>query len=593
MSHRTHLTTLCAFCFGVLGAAAPVIAQANLEWSAAAADSSGDELTQALAVGPDGSVYIAHAIPGNAPNSLDVRLVKHTDSGAFAWQVEWDTYGLGDGVTAMLTAPSGELFVAGSDQRLTTLGFINRDATLRKFSPDGTQQWFAASQGVGGTALAFYALARLSNGAVIGGGYKGGGGHLARFSDAGALEWQRTLTGTGFGGTSVRGLAVLPDDSIVACGHRSSPYNGALTVWRYDAAGNELWRTMLDEFVPQQSFGASLSITPSGRIAVGGWRLVWPSGTDMALAQFDPEDGSLDWNTYFSASASSTGLDEIRKVAAAPDGVIWCAGRRTGALDQSDTFLLRVASNGAVLSTHTWPGGATKPDQPQALVLGSAGQAWVSVLSGVTNRDIDVLQFDARGALVSENVFDLGGDDNGVVAIAGPGDRLTVAGSTNINGDYDVLALRIDLGAAPITYCTPKLNSLGCAPQLSFTGASSASATSGFALRCANVRNQKSGLWFYSLTGPDAAPFQGGYLCTASPRRRTPVTSSGGASSGDDCSGTHALDFNAFAQGLVGGTPAPELLVPGTSVHTQVWARDPGALGNSALSAGLRFETAP
>jgi hypothetical protein len=28
-------------------------------------------------------------------------------------------------------------------------------------------------------------------------------------------------------------------------------------------------------------------------------------------------------------------------------------------------------------------------------------------------------------------------------------------------------------------------------------------------------------------------------------------------------------------------------------VHTQVWARDPGSLGNSALSAGLRFETAP
>lgn len=568
-------------------------AQASLEWSATQPDNSGDEFTQMLAVGPDGSVYLAQAIPGNTPNNLDVRLVKHTDAGAFAWLAEWDTYGFNDAVTAMLTAPNGELFVAGYDRRETAIGHINHDATLRKFSPGGTQQWFAASQGVGGTAVSFRALARLSNGAVIGAGSKGAGGHLARFSNSGALEWQRTLTGGGFGGTWVTDVALLPDDSIVACGQRGSSFNGALTLWRYDAAGNELWRSTLDELVPQQSHGASLCITPSGRIAVGGRRLVPPSANDMALAQFDPADGALDWKLYVSANSGPSGMDEIRKVAAAPDGVIWCAGRRFDTQSDMDTVILRVDGGGALLSLETWAGGATSFDQPQALHIGSAGQAWVSVMGGVANRDIAVLQFDSAGELVSEDVFDLGGDDIGVVAAAGPGERLTIAGSTNASGDYDAFALRIDLGAAPSTYCTPKLNSLGCAPRLSFNGAPSASATSGFDVVCANMRNRKSGLWIYSLTGPDAAPFQGGFLCTASPRRRTPATTSGGAASGDDCSGMHVLDFNAFAHGQLGGAPAPELLSPGTSVHTQVWARDPGAVGNGALSAGLRFETAP
>jgi len=592
MLHRVRTTMLFTCWCGITAAGAPVAAQASLEWSVAPADNSGDEFTQALAVGPDGSMYLAHQIPGNAPGNADVRLVKYTDAGAFAWLAEWDTYGFSDAVSVMLTAPSGDLFVAGSDRRDGTLGAINYDATLRKFSPSGAQQWFASSPGQGGTLVVFRALARTSNGAVVGGGSKGSGGHLARFSDSGALEWQRTLAG-GLGGTFVTDVAVLPNDSIVACGRRGTNFNGALTLWCYDAAGNELWRTMLDELVPQQSHGSSLCITPSGRVVVGGSRLVQQIGQDMALAQFDPADGSLDWNIYVSGNSGLSGLDEIRKVAAAPDGVIWCAGRRFDASSDMDTFLLRVAADGALLSTHTWPGGASKYDQPQALFLGSAGQVWVSVMSGATDRDIAVLQFDALGGLSSESVFDLGGDEIGFVAAAGPGERFTVAGSTNASGDYDVLALRLDLSAAPSTYCTAKLNSLGCAPRLSFTGASSASSNSGFGVACSNMRSQKSGLWIYSLVGPDSVPFQGGFLCTAAPRRRTPVTNSGGAASGDDCSGVHLLDFNAFAHGLLGGAPAPELLLSGTSVHAQVWARDPGALDNSALSAGLRFEVAP
>jgi hypothetical protein len=577
---------------GLLAMGAP--AQVSLEWSATQPDNSGDEFTQALAVGPDGSVYLAQQIPGNSSANTDVRIVKLSSSGAFAWLAEWDTYGFSDTVTTMLTAPNGDLFVGGVARRETAIGHINHDATLRKFSPGGTQQWFGASQGVGGTAVSFRALARLSNGAVIGAGAKGAGGHLARFSNSGALEWQRTLTGGGFGGTWVTDVAVLPDDSIVACGQRGSSFNGALTVWRYDAAGNELWRSTLDELVPQQSGGASLCITPSGRIAVGGRRQSPTLVADMALAQFDPADGSLDWKLYVSANSGPSGMDEISKVAATPDGVIWCAGRRFDTQSDMDTVILRVDGGGALLSLETWAGGATSYDQPQSLHVGSAGQAWVSVLnSGLPNRDITVLQFDSAGELVSESVFDLGGSDFGSVAAYGPGEQLTVAGATDASGDYDLLALRLDLSDAPSGYCTAKVNSLGCAPRLSFNGAPSASATSGFDVVCANMRNQKSGLWLYSLTGPDAAPFQGGFLCTASPRRRTPVTGSGGATGGDDCSGTHVLDFNAFAHGLLGGAPAPELLVSGTSVHTQVWARDPGSLGNSALSAGLRFETAP
>ncbi len=567
--------------------------QVSLEWSATQPDNSGDEVAQALAVGPDGSAYFAHQIASGSSSNLDIRLLKYTSNGAFAWLTEWDTYGFNDAVTAMFTAPNGDLFVAGSDRRETTFGVINFDATLRKFSPGGVQQWFAASQGFGGTQVQFSALAQLSNGAVIAGGRKGGGGHLVRFSSGGALEWQRTLTGGagGAGGTMVLDLVVLPDDSIVACGRRASIYNGAMTLWRYDAAGTELWMTMVDATVAQQSTLASVCITSAGRIAAAGSRTSPALQQDMALAQFDAADGSLDWNLY--VDTSNTGVDEIRTLAAAPDGALWCAGRRHDPQSNMDTVILRFDGGGGLLSLETWAGGATRYDQPQALFLGSAGQAWVSVMVGDADRDVALLEFDSAGELSSQFVFDLGGDEIGFTAAFGPGEQFTVAGGTNVSGDYDALVLRADASDAPSGYCTAKVNSLGCAPLLSFTGASSASATSGFAVRCAQVRNQKSGLLLYSLAGPAALPFQGGYLCVAAPRRRTPITSSGGAASGDDCSGVFALDLNAFAAGSLGGAPAPELSVAGTSVHCQQWSRDPGSIAGSGLSSGLRYVVGP
>jgi hypothetical protein len=142
------------------------------------------------------------------------------------------------------------------------------------------------------------------------------------------------------------------------------------------------------------------------------------------------------------------------------------------------------------------------------------------------------------------------------------------------------------------TYCTAKLNSLGCTPSISSSGASSASASSGFLISSANFRNQKAGLLLYGLTGPAAAPFGGGTLCLASPVRRSVGVGSGGSPLPTaDCSGVYSIDMNAFAAGALGGSPRPELRISGTTVDTQWWGRDPGfpAPNNVTLSGGLRY----
>jgi hypothetical protein len=79
-------------------------------------------------------------------------------------------------------------------------------------------------------------------------------------------------------------------------------------------------------------------------------------------------------------------------------------------------------------------------------------------------------------------------------------------------------------------------------------------------------------------------------LCVASPLRRTPVSGTGGNPPPNDCSGTLSIDRNAFAAGALGGSPHPDLSVPGTVVDTQLWSRDPLSPPTGvSLSAGLEY----
>ena len=147
-----------------------------------------------------------------------------------------------------------------------------------------------------------------------------------------------------------------------------------------------------------------------------------------------------------------------------------------------------------------------------------------------------------------------------------------------------------------LTYCTAKLNSLGCTPQIGFIGSPSATAGSGFVVSSTNVRNNKSGLLFYGVSGRASTPYQGGTLCVQPQIKRTGAVNSGGTPApANDCSGVYAIDMNAFAVSAGPPVPLPALAVPGTLVDCQFWGRDPGfpPPNNTTLSDALEYTVQP
>jgi probable HAF family extracellular repeat protein len=160
--------------------------------------------------------------------------------------------------------------------------------------------------------------------------------------------------------------------------------------------------------------------------------------------------------------------------------------------------------------------------------------------------------------------------------------RFIVGWGVTISGQTE--GFRVEMPVAlPSTYCTAKVNSLGCSPAIGSIGYASVGSNQPFLITCGNVLNNKSGLLFYGF-GQIAAPFQGGYLCVQPPSTRTPVQLSGGSTGLPSCTGQYSYDFNALIRSGV-----DTRLFQGVNTCAQFWMRDPASFPTVGLSDGLGF----
>src|SRR5690606_6116928 len=92
-------------------------------------------------------------------------------------------------------------------------------------------------------------------------------------------------------------------------------------------------------------------------------------------------------------------------------------------------------------------------------------------------------------------------------------------------GDFSlwVTGVEAECSGGASVYCTSKITSQLCLPQISFSGTPSATAGSGFVISVTGVVQNQLGLLFYGLNGPAAQPLPNGTRCVATPGKRGPI----------------------------------------------------------------------
>ncbi len=142
-------------------------------------------------------------------------------------------------------------------------------------------------------------------------------------------------------------------------------------------------------------------------------------------------------------------------------------------------------------------------------------------------------------------------------------------------------------------YCTSGTSSNGCTPTLSWSGLPYASATSGFLLTASGLEGQKSGLFFYGLSGRQPVPIVWGnsssFLCVKAPTQRCVALSTAG--NAGSCNGFLVFDWLSYRSANPTALGGP--LNAGELVQAQGWYRDPPSAKTTQLTNAVEFLLAP
>jgi len=520
-----------------------------------------------------------------------------------------------DGANASAPDGSGGLYVAGETGG--SLGGPNAggyDAWLARYASAGNQLW-VRQLGTSADDRAYAAAPDGWGGVYVSGGTPGslGGPNagsndawLARYDSAGNQLWIRQL------GTSAAdwAYAAAPDGSGgvyvggVTEGSLGGPNAGIIDAWlaRYDSAGNQVWIRQLGTSTWDHAYAAAPD--GAGGVYVGGateGSLGGPNAgsADAWLARYDSAGNRL-WIRQLGTSAR----DEAR--AAAPDGSggVYVGGFTEGSLGGpnaglADAWLARYDGAGNKLwirqlgtSAGDYAFGAAPDGSSGVYVGGYTGGSLGGPNAGFD--DAWLARYDTAGSQAWIQQLGTSADDYLLAAAPDGSGGVYLSGATSgsfggvSTGFYDAWLARYDAPCgASSSYCLAKTNSAGCVPSIATSGTPSASAGSGFTISTSNVLDNKFGLYFYSKSAANNAPFQGGTLCAQPPLVRTMLQNSGGSA---PCGGAFQIDFNAYVAS--GKDPA---LIAGQQVWTQTWSRDPGFAppNNTSLSDAVSFTLCP
>jgi probable HAF family extracellular repeat protein len=481
-------------------------------------------------------------LPGTWTNLLDVSpdasaILASDGTGLFVWTTSNPNWTL----VFSGSAYSGSVANGGTHVATTLPDPNNGNLETAALWTASTGQWtfLPGLIGVSGSSLSSSYDISADGSAVVGLGW-------VTPNTAHAFRWDAVngtvdLGSSGGNSSSSRPNCVSADGSVCA-GWDADPVTGAWRANSWSQVNGALLLGSLDPNDPINGWSECWAISADGRYIAGssGTGLSTPSGWGLEhLFRWDSSNGLVDRGTC-NVDPFGWGSHNTVPTGMSADGVVivgWAGGG--GPFGSRAPFVSREGAAMTLLQ-----------DDLLALGLPEASTWTFAEATGIS----------ADGRTITGLAYD---------------------------PNFNSFAFRVTYPAVSQTYCTAKINSLGCVPTIAASGAASASAFGPFTISASNVLNQKTGILYYGF-GTANLPYQGGTMCISAPRVRTPQLQSGGSVSGNDCTGTYAMDFNAVIQSGV----LPQLAI-GAEICAQFWSRDPQSPSTTGLTNAVSFTIFP
>jgi len=247
---------------------------------------AGNEEAQGLAVGPDGSVYVAGVAPRpDASFAFDAVVLKVDPAGSLVWQRAYSAGEVADARGGVAVGADGGVYVVGGFQAPSGSGFAN-DALLFKLAADGSLLWDRTWGGRDGDFAEGVAAAPNGTVAVVGGtssfGQGSGEAFLLVVSADGRVEDASIWGGAGLeGGTDV---AVAPGGTIsLAAFVQAPPY-----VLDRAASKTSRARGVVTPSAPPLADAAGALADAGGVVATPPGSTTFAGGFDAALVRITP-----------------------------------------------------------------------------------------------------------------------------------------------------------------------------------------------------------------------------------------------------------------------------------------------------------------
>ena len=336
-----------------------------------------------IALDNQGNVYVAGASYGTGNALQDFITIKYNSAGQKIWEARYNGPGNSfDAVKAMSIDLSGNVYITGQSEGGKGFSF---DIATIKYNSAGVEQWVVRYNSPANFDDYPNSLVIDSKDNI----YVAGQIRVApgayfdyvtiKYNSSGQQQWLKTFNGTGGGDDKANSVAVDGAGNVFVTGistiDKNASYLTDMVTIKYDAAGNEIWKSQYDGPGKSSDGAASIKLDGVGNIYVfGSSNGGLSTQMDYATIKYNPEGAKI-WEARYNASGGNT--EEAHAMVLDAKGDIYVTGNSAGPTGR-DYTTIKYNSSGVEQWVMRYNGTGNAYDDALSIAVNSAGQVAIT-----------------------------------------------------------------------------------------------------------------------------------------------------------------------------------------------------------------------